>query len=94
MLASYIKIKLTKGSVVDSMSYYLAEVMAYGTPYTGSRENMSISIGKYSAGGDKEDSGSKTLQIVLITVSGGIIVLSAAAAAAILIIAARKKRKA
>lgn len=94
VLASYIKIKLTKGSIVDSTSYYLAEVMAYGTPYTGSRENMSISIGEYSAGGDKEESGSKALQIVLITVSGGIIVLSAAAAAAILIIAARKKRKA
>lgn len=74
VFAAYIKVKLTKGSVVDNNAYHLAEVMAYGTKYTGSRDNMSVSIGTY---GDKvsDEKPDNTLPIVLICVFGGIIVI-------------------
>ena len=91
VLASYIKIKLTKGSVVDNNAYHLAEVMAYGTPYIGSREAMSVSIGDYVIGNDSAEGGINTLQIVLISVFGGIIII-AVSVIAILLIINKKKR--
>ena len=77
VFASYIKIKLTKGSVVDNDTYYLAEVMAYGTPYTGERDSMSISIGSYKFGDDSDEVQSVTpLQLVLISVFSVLIIAS------------------
>ncbi|MBR4762107.1 MAG: cellulase family glycosylhydrolase [Clostridia bacterium] len=48
VLASYIKISLTKGSIVDPTNYYLAEAMAYGTKYNGSTDGIKVTIGEYS----------------------------------------------
>lgn len=77
VFASYIKIKMTKGSVVENNTYYLAEVMAYGTPYTGERDSMNISIGNYKFGGNTAGKNSVTsLQIVLISVFSVIIIAS------------------
>ena len=49
VVASYIKINITKGSIVDNTNYYLAEAMAYGTRYTGTTEGMDVIIGKYTS---------------------------------------------
>ena len=77
VFASYIKIKLTKGSVLDNDTYYLAEVMAYGTPYTGERDSMSISIGSYKFGDDSDEVQSVTpLQLVFISVFSVLIIAS------------------
>lgn len=91
VFATYIKIKLTKGSVVDNNAYHLAEVMAYGTPYKGSREAMNVSIGNYVIGSGSEANGISALQIVLISVFSGIILISAAVSAVLLVIKKKKK---
>ena len=75
--ACYIKIKLTKGSIINNSDYYLTEVEAYGTKYTGSTENLSVSIGTYSFASEAEDGGKPVLQIVLISIFGVIIACSA-----------------
>lgn len=76
--ACYIKVKLTKGSTTNNADYYLTEVEAYGTKYTGSTENLSVSIGTYKGGSDGESAGGKpVLQIVLISIFGAVIVCSA-----------------
>lgn len=75
VIASYIKISLTKGSVVDASNYYLAEVMAYGAKYTGSTENMDVTINRYVGSSEKEEGISKK-QIIAICVLGGVAVLS------------------
>lgn len=90
--AAYIKIKLTKGSVVDNNAYHLAEVMAYGTAYKGSRENMNVSIDTYNADEVVEEKdGNNSVMIILICVFGGIIVLSAATIVVFLIISKKKR---
>ncbi len=78
VLACYIKIKITKGSIVDNTSYYLAEVMAYGTPYTGSTEGMSISVNSYNIADDNDNNSNTVtaLQWTLICVFGAIAVAS------------------
>ena len=76
--ACYIKIKLTKGSIINNADYYLTEVEAYGTKYTGSTENLSVSVGTYGGSSVSEtDGGSQVLWIVLISVFGAVIVCSA-----------------
>ena len=47
VIASYIKISITKGSIVDATNYYLAEAMAYGTLYNGPTDGMKVTVGKY-----------------------------------------------
>ena len=90
-LASYIKITLTKGSVVDQTAFYLAEVMAYGTPYTGKRDNLDITIDKYVPSGNAAaQDGISVLQIVLLCSFGA---LTAASITFILIVFFKKKRK-
>mgnify|MGYP002770368533 CR=1 FL=1 len=90
VLASYIKITLTKGSTVDDTVYHLAEVMAYGTAYNGSLEHMSVSIGEYPT----TDVGSETkeamLPVILLIVFGGIILLSLVSTTVCLIV--KRKR--
>ena len=68
-----------------------AEVMAYGTPYKGSREAMNVSIGNYVIGSGSEANGISALQIVLISVFSGIILISAAVSAVLLVIKKKKK---
>ncbi|MBQ7726455.1 MAG: discoidin domain-containing protein, partial [Clostridia bacterium] len=85
-LASYIKITLTKGSITDANTYYLAEVMAYGTAYTGTRDGMAITVGSYVPGGD--GGGLSVLQIVLLSVFGVITVASV-----VFILIVRRKTK-
>jgi len=87
--ACYIKITITKGSLIDNKTHYLAEVMAYGTKYTGSTEGMKVVIGgadgdapggsdasSQTAGGK---SASVTVQIVLIAVFGAVVIGTAVA---------------
>ena len=91
VLASYIKIKITKGSIVDNTAYYLAEVMAYGTEYTGSTDGMEISINSYSAEDDKDNSNPiLPLQITLICVFAAVVVASIAF---IIIYSVKRKKK-
>ena len=85
-LASYIKINLTKGSITDPKTYYLAEVMAYGTPYTGKRDQMTITVNSYVPGGAQ--AGISVLQIVLLSAFGAI-----TAASVIFLIVFKKKTK-
>ncbi len=76
-LACYIKIKLTKGSIIDNANYFLTEVMAYGTKYTGSTDGMNVSIDTYSPdNGDAEIEKTPVVQIVLICVFSAIIIAS------------------
>lgn len=76
VFATYIKIKLTKGSVTDNTVYHLAEVMAYGTPYNGSDEGMNVSIGTYSPDGEIAEENGNALKITLICIFGSLIVLA------------------
>lgn len=91
-LASYIKITLTKGSVIDDTAFYLAEVMAYGTPYTGNRNHLDITIDQYVPGGKEADAknGISVLQIVLLASFGAVTVASIVF---ILIVLRKKKVK-
>lgn len=86
--AAYIKVRITKGSIVENSTYYLAEVMAYGTEYNGSTDGMSISLNSYSpVSAQKSDF--PVLQTVLICVFSVITAAGAVLCAVIL-----KKRKA
>lgn len=94
VLACYIKIRITRGSLIDNNSHYLAEVMAYGTPYTGSTEGMSVVIGGVAAGNDGESPAaeapaSNTVQIVLIIVFG--VILAGTVTAAVILMVKKKK---
>lgn len=87
--ACYIKIRITRGSMVDNKTHYLAEVMAYGTKYTGSTEGMNVVIGgaQLDDGDNAGDASqpaaaaqpSTTVQIVLIVVFGVLVVGTAVA---------------
>ena len=88
--AAYIKVKLTKGSIIDNAAYYLAEVMAYGTEYTGSTEGMTVRLNAYAAG-EAQTAATPRWQIVLIAVFS---VILAASVAACVVLAVRRKKKA
>ena len=75
VIASYIKINLTKGSVVDKNNYYLAEVMAYGARYTGSTDGMEVTVNKYIGPNEKGEGVSKK-QIIALCILGGVAVIS------------------
>ena len=75
VIASYIKINLTKGSVVDKNNYYLAEVMAYGARYTGSTDGMEVTVNKYIGSNEKGEGVSKK-QIIALCILGGVAVIS------------------
>ncbi|MBR4073284.1 MAG: discoidin domain-containing protein, partial [Clostridia bacterium] len=75
-VAAYIKIRITKGSIVDNSNYYLSEVMAYGTKYNGSTDGMDIILNNYNEGSAEEVVKAPVLQIVLICVFGAIIIAS------------------
>ncbi|HIZ19415.1 MAG TPA: cellulase family glycosylhydrolase [Firmicutes bacterium] len=97
ILACYIKIRITRGSLINNNNHYLAEVMAYGTPYTGSTEGIDVVIGGVPAGagepvGDEpvqEAPASNTVQIVLIVVFG--VVLAGTAATAVVLLVKKKR---
>ncbi|MCQ2448813.1 MAG: cellulase family glycosylhydrolase [Clostridia bacterium] len=90
ILASYIKIKLTKGSVIDDTNYYLAEVMAYGTKYTGPRTGMNITVNQYKA----EDTAEKTESAkppVILWVLGALVIVFAITSVVFAILWKKKK---
>lgn len=75
--AAYIKVKITKGSIIDNATYYLAEVMAYGTAYTGSTDGMTVRLNAYTAAGtDVKTAATPRWQLVLIAVFSVILVAS------------------
>ena len=88
--AAYIKVKITKGSIIDNATYYLAEVMAYGTAYTGSTDGMTVRLNAYAAGTDTETTAVPRWQPVLIAVFS---VILAASVAACVTLAVRSKKK-
>lgn len=87
ILASYIKIKLTKGSVVDDTNYYLAEVMAYGTKYTGSRAGMNFTVNQYKMG----DTAEAAKPPVALFVLGGLFIVFAITSVVFAILWKKKK---
>lgn len=89
--AAYIKVKITKGSIIDNATYYLAEVMAYGTAYTGSTDGMTVRLNAYAAAGtDTETTAVPRWQPVLIAVFSVVIVASVAVCVTL---AVRSKKK-
>ncbi|HIW73427.1 MAG TPA: cellulase family glycosylhydrolase [Firmicutes bacterium] len=100
VLACYIKIRITRGSLINNGNHYLAEVMAYGTPYTGSTEGMKVVVGGTPAentdpaGSDPAAEGpvSYTVQIVLIAVFGAVLVATVTTAVILLVKTAKKKK--
>lgn len=91
VLASYIKIRFTKGSIVDNSTYYLTEIMAYGTQYTGSTDGLDFSIGAYNtSGSDVQEESFPLVEIILICVFGAVILCSAAVLSVMFL---RRKRR-
>lgn len=87
--ASYIKINLTKGSIIDNTSYILTEIMAYGTKYTGPKDKMDITVNNYVKG---SDAGSELgTPVIILIISGSVLVVFAALTVVLATI--RRKRK-
>lgn len=91
VFASYIKIRLTKGSIIDNTNYILAEVMAYGTEYTGSKDGMNVTINKYANNTEPDKENLKT-PITVLSVCGGVLIVFAAASAAFAVIGKKRKK--
>lgn len=88
--ASYIKINLTKGSIIDNTNYILTEVMAYGTKYTGPKDKMDITINKYVKNTDSDSKSGTPLMILIIS---GIALVVFASLTVVLTVIKKKRRK-
>lgn len=74
--AAYIKVRITKGSIIDNSNYILAEVMAYGTEYTGSTDGMSVRLNSYPPDSETKESPASPLMIALMCVFAALLAAS------------------